>query len=69
MAFATVILPFGWLLVATSVALALVPWRFGQRFAAWSVPKAMQYLPIIAFASLAGGIGLIVAVVRPRTAG
>ena len=69
MAFAAAILLLGWLLVATSVGLALVPWRLHQRFAAWSVPQATQYLPLIGFASLAGGLGLIVAVVLPRAAG
>jgi hypothetical protein len=69
MAFAAAILFFGWLLVATSVGLALVPWRLHQRFAAWSVPQATQYLPLIGVASVAGGIGLIVAVVLPRAAG
>lgn len=69
MACAAAILCFGWLLVATSVGLALVPWRLHQRFAAWSVPQATQYLPLIGVASLAGGIGLIIAVVLPRAAG
>jgi hypothetical protein len=62
-------LVFGWLLIGTSVALALLPWRLHQRFAAWSVPLVMAYLPLIGVASLAGGIGLIVAVVHYRRAG
>ncbi len=56
----------GWVLVGTSLVLALVPWRLHQRFAAWSVPQALQYLPLIGVASLAGGLGLIAAVVLPR---
>ena len=53
----------GWVLVGTSLVLTLVPWRLHQRFAAWSVPQALQYLPLIGVASLAGGLGLIAAVV------
>lgn len=60
---------FGWVLVASSVALAVVPWRLHQRFAAWSVPQAMNFLPLIGIASIAGGLGLIASVVLPRAAG
>lgn len=69
MAFTAAIMLFGWVLIATSVVLALVPWRIHQRFAAWSVPRAMQYLPLIGVASLAGGLGLIAAIVRSPAAG
>lgn len=67
-AFTTAFLLLGWVLVVSSVALAIVPWRLHQRFAAWSVPQAMHYLPIIGIASIAGGLGLIAAVVLPRVA-
>ncbi|MBX9855338.1 MAG: hypothetical protein K2Y26_07425 [Gemmatimonadaceae bacterium] len=58
----------GWVLVGTSLVLALIPWRLHQRFAAWSVPQALQYLPLIGVVALAGGLGLIAAVVLPRVA-
>lgn len=58
----------GWVLVGTSLVLAFVPWRLHQRFAAWSVPQALHYLPLIGVASLAGGLGLIAAVVLPLVA-
>lgn len=58
----------GWVLVGTSLVLALVPWRWHQRFASWSVPQALKYLPLIGVASLAGGLGLIAAVVIPLVA-
>lgn len=45
----------GWVLVATTVALAAVPWRRHQQFARWSVPKAMAYLPLIGVSSLVLG--------------
>lgn len=68
-AFTVAILLFGWVLVGSSIALSLLPWRLHQRFAAWSVPQAMPYLPLIGVASLAGGLGLIAAVVRAPAAG
>ena len=58
----------GWVLVGTSLVLAVVPWRLHRRFAAWSVPQALQYLPLIGLASLAGGLGLTAAVVLPLVA-
>jgi hypothetical protein len=68
-AFTPALLLLGWVLVASSLVLAIIPWRLHQRFAAWSVPQAMHYLPLIGVASIAGGLGLIVAVVLPRAAG
>lgn len=59
---------FGWVLVGTSLVLAIIPWRLHQRFAAWSVPQALRYLPMIGVASIAGGLGLIAAVVLPQLA-
>lgn len=69
MAFGTAISVFGWILVATSLALALVPWRLHQRFAAWSVPQATQYMPLIGIGALVGGSALIAALVLPSAAG
>ncbi len=59
---------FGWVLVGTSLVLAVIPWRLHQCFAARSVPQALRYLPIIGVASIAGGLGLIAAVVMPQLA-
>ena len=49
------------LLIASSIALAVLPWRLHRRFAEWSVPRTTQYLPLIGFASIAGGLGLLAA--------
>lgn len=68
LAYGTAIAAVGWVLIATSVLLALVPWRLHRRFAAWSVPRALQYLPLIGLAALAGGLGLVAAVFLPRVA-
>lgn len=54
---------FGWLLVGTSLVLALLPWRLHQRFAAWSVPEAVRYMPLIGASALAGGLVLFWALV------
>lgn len=67
LAFSAALLLFGWVLVATSIGLALVPWRWHQRFASWSVPQATRYLPLIGVASLIGGVGLLVVVLLPPT--
>lgn len=56
---------FGWVLITTSIGLALVPWQLHQRFASWSVPRATRYLPLIGAASLAAGVGVIVALRTP----
>jgi hypothetical protein len=42
----------GWLLIGTTAVMALVPWRLHDRFTRASVPKALNYLPIIGVASL-----------------
>lgn len=68
LAYGNAVAALGWVLVGTSAVLALVPWRLHRRFAAWSVPQALQYLPIIGLASIAGGLGLCAAVVLPHLA-
>ena len=46
---------FGWLLIATTAVMALVPWRVHCRFAEASVPKALRFLPLIGVSSLVLG--------------
>ena len=65
LAFGEAISFFWWVLVTTSVGLALVPWKLHQRFALWSVPRATQRRSLIGVGSQAAGIGLIMAVVFP----
>jgi hypothetical protein len=62
-------LAFGWVLIGTSLLLALVPWRLHQRFAAWSVPQATQHMPLIGIGALAGGLGIVIALFLQRAAG
>jgi hypothetical protein len=60
--FANAFYVFGAVLVVTSCLLALVPWRFHQRFAHRSVTRALRYLNLIGFASIAGGLAILVAI-------
>ncbi|HCT56408.1 MAG TPA: hypothetical protein DGD08_04255 [Gemmatimonas aurantiaca] len=69
MTWARSIAVFGWVLVGTSILLALIPWRYHQRFAAWAVPQAMQHVALVGVASLVGGFGLIVLLLLPRAVG
>jgi hypothetical protein len=62
-------LAVGWVLIGTSLVLALVPWRLHQRFAAWSVPQATQHMPLIGMGALAGGLGLVAALFLQSAAG
>jgi hypothetical protein len=53
---------FGWIVVITTLALAVLPWRWHQRFALASVPIAVRFLPVIAMVSVAAGAFVIWAV-------
>ena len=53
---------FGWILIATTAVMAVVPWRIHRSFAEGSVPKALQYLPIIGTVSLLSGGALMWAI-------
>jgi hypothetical protein len=53
---------FGWVLVATTAGLLLVPWRWHHRFASRSVPAALRFLPLIGLSSVALGGLLLLAV-------
>lgn len=57
---------FGWVLVASTAVMAVMPWQVHRRFAEASVPRALRYLPLIGVASLAMGIALLGAVLRTR---
>ena len=54
-AYSSAIAAFGWLLIATTAVMTLVPWRIHHRFAAASVPKALRFLPVLGVSSLALG--------------
>jgi hypothetical protein len=50
----------GWVLVATTICLCAVPWRWHRRFAEWSVPYAVRNLRLVAVASLVLGAAVLV---------
>jgi hypothetical protein len=49
----------GWVLLATTVIMLLVPWRMHRAFAERTVPKALGYLPLLAVSSVAAGAAII----------
>lgn len=53
---------FGWVLLATSASLLLMPWRWHQRFAQRVVPRATRYIALLGLVSAALGGGLLAAV-------
>ena len=69
MAVSTAFLAFGWVLIGSSLLLALLPWRLHQRFATWSVPRATQHMPLIGIGSVALGLGVIAALFLQRAIG
>lgn len=49
----------GWVLLATTAGLLLIPWRWHHRFARRAVPEALRFLPLVGTASvLLGGLVL-----------
>lgn len=56
MRFPDVFLVFGWVLVATSAALLLTPWRWHHRYGQWVIPLAVRFIRLFAAsACLLGG--------------
>jgi uncharacterized protein YjeT (DUF2065 family) len=53
---------FGIVLVATTLGLALIPWRWHQRIAQATVPRVERYLPLLGIAAVAAGVFVLWAV-------
>ncbi len=49
----------GWILLVTSLAMLLVPWRAHRAFAQRAVPRALDFLPAIGLASIAMGAAIL----------
>lgn len=60
---------FGWVLIGTTLVLAVVPWRLHRRFAAWSVPQATRRIPVFGAGSIVAGLLLLGALALGRSAG
>ena len=55
MLFARVFQGFGWIVVITTLVLAILPWHWHQRFARTSVPSALRFLRPIGLVSMTAG--------------
>ena len=55
---------FGWVVVATTAGLLLIPWHWHHRFAQRAVPEALRFLPVVGASSVALGVLVLVAVYR-----
>jgi hypothetical protein len=60
---------FGWIVLFTSVGMALVPWRLHQRFATVAMPHVFRHLRVVGLVAVSGGFTLLAALVLPRIAG
>lgn len=49
----------GWILIGSTVVLAVVPWRFHQRFASSAVPIAGRYMLFVGAGAIVGGLILL----------
>lgn len=58
MKFQTPFQVYGWILIVTTVALLLVPWRWHRRFGEWAIPFAIAHIKIYAIGAL--GLGAFV---------
>lgn len=55
----------GWVLLATTLLLALLPWRLHRNFASWSVPIATRRMALVGVGALAAGGVLLAALLWP----
>ena len=53
---------FGWVLIITSVAMFVVPWRWHRRFALKAVPYALRYIKLLGAGAMAFGAVLVASV-------
>lgn len=54
---------FGWVLIVTSVAMFVVPWRWHRQFAQRAVPQALRYIKLLGVSSIALGAAVVACVV------
>lgn len=57
----------GWMLIATSLGLALLPWRWHARISQRTVPMATRFSGLLGLASILLGAGLAFALLTGRT--
>ena len=59
--FASAFALFGWMLLLTTAALGVLPWRWHQAFARRAVPHAARHLTLVGVASLVLGGAILAA--------
>jgi len=62
--FSNAITVFGWILIATTAILLIIPWRWHQRFADRTVPAATRYITLIGIAPILLGIFVLALLLR-----
>lgn len=58
----------GWVVLATTAGLLLVPWDWHRRFAGRAVPDALRFLPLLGVSAVALGGLVLLAVFRGSAA-
>ena len=66
MAASSLFVAIGWMLIATSLGLALLPWRWHARISQRSVPMATRFSGLLGLASILLGAGLVYALLGGR---
>lgn len=64
MQFAIIFYVFGWMLIATSAVLALLPWRWHNKFANLVLPPILKFPKLLAIQTAAMGIFVIYCLLR-----
>ena len=57
--FGEYMIPFGWVIIVTTVGLLFIPWRWHQKFAMRVVPPAIQFMKVYALLMFILGILLV----------
>lgn len=65
MAASQVFLVVGWIVLATTACLLLVPWRWHRRIAERTVPQALRFITVLGLFSLALGAFVLLAIRHP----
>lgn len=55
----------GWLLVGTTLALVLVPWKLHQRYAQWAIPLVLKYLWLYGLVAFLLGLFILYSLTLP----
>ncbi len=55
----------GWIVIATTIALAALPWRYHRAFAQRAVPRATKHMKLIAIGSFLLGGFILIALLSP----